>query len=83
MEGYNGWTNYETWNVALYMQNEPKLYVVAKNLRSYTAFLRVLKRRGSTHTPDGVAWASRKVNRREITDMMKDLREVRHAPVAS
>lgn len=23
---YNGWTNYETWNVALWIDNEPGLY---------------------------------------------------------
>lgn len=25
-EGYNGWTNYETWNVALWMDNERGSY---------------------------------------------------------
>lgn len=24
--GYNGWSNYETWNVALWIDNEPDTY---------------------------------------------------------
>ena len=26
MSDYNGWTNYETWNVALWLGNEPGTY---------------------------------------------------------
>lgn len=29
-ETYNGWKNYETWNVALYINNEYELYQKAK-----------------------------------------------------
>ena len=27
---YNGWANYETWNVALYIQNEYSIYSLAR-----------------------------------------------------
>ena len=27
---YNGWKNYETWNVALWMQNDEGFYGVAQ-----------------------------------------------------
>ena len=27
---YNGWSNYETWNVALWMDNEPGTYEMAR-----------------------------------------------------
>ena len=30
---YNGWTNYETWNVALWIGNDQDLYTEARRLR--------------------------------------------------
>ena len=29
---YNGWTNYETWNVALWLDNEPGTYEDARRI---------------------------------------------------
>lgn len=31
-EGYNGWKNYETWNVALWIGNEPDTYERSREL---------------------------------------------------
>lgn len=67
-QGYNGWTNYETWNVALWIENEEWLYEFAKRCDSYDAFVYYLKECGDKKTPDGVSWFSRKVNRKELTD---------------
>ena len=40
MEGYNGWKNYQTWNVALWLQNDYPLYCVTKGFKTYaTPFL--------------------------------------------
>ena len=30
MQGYNGWANYETWNVTLWMRNNQFFYYTAK-----------------------------------------------------
>ena len=47
MSTYNGWTNYETWNVALWIDNERGTYeesVKCDNLRSVMDAARALLR---------------------------------------
>lgn len=36
---YNGWTNYETWNVALHINNNEYLYASAKTYKTYEKFV--------------------------------------------
>jgi hypothetical protein len=31
-KSYNGWTNYETWNVALWIDNEPGTYEESRDM---------------------------------------------------
>ena len=31
---YNGWPNYQTWNVALWLQNDYPLHCIAQNFRT-------------------------------------------------
>ena len=70
---YNGWANYETWNVALYIQNEYSLYQLARRCDSYLEFLnRYLPDLGSA-TPDGVEWDSVELDETELTEMIQDL----------
>lgn len=33
-EGYNGWTNYQTWNVALWLDNDQGLCDMAREIAS-------------------------------------------------
>ena len=32
---YNGWTNYETWNVALWMDNDEPTYHIARTSKDF------------------------------------------------
>ncbi len=42
MQKYNGWSNYATWNVALWIGNDEGLYDLAKEAGSYRKFVRAL-----------------------------------------
>ncbi len=37
-QDYNGWTNYETWNVALWLGNDESLYSMARGYTDYKQF---------------------------------------------
>jgi hypothetical protein len=71
---YNGWTNYETWNVALWIQNDPGLYDLARQFSDYDQLASVLYEEfGQKETPDGVKWNSSKLNKIELNEMLEDL----------
>jgi hypothetical protein len=65
---YNGWTNYETWNVVLWIENDEDLYNLVNEfeIACYEDLLDVLYECGSKETPDGVKWTDPKINRAEI-----------------
>lgn len=71
-ETYNGWTNYQTWNVALWIQNEFRFYAVALTCGDYREFLAAIadSDEGLT-TPDGVAWFSAAINHAEINSLIE------------
>jgi len=75
MNGYNGWTNYETWNVALWIGNDEGLYGIAKCYDSYADFADAMRNEfESTETPDCVAWNDSGLNHNELNNMLAELR---------
>lgn len=74
---YQGWSNYYTWNVALYLNNDYGLYMCVKDYReyakennlkvSYSGFISFAGLEG-LNTPDGVSYISRKICRKQIVD---------------
>lgn len=82
LHDHNGWKNYETWNVALWIGNEECLYKLAK--RSYNYYNFICKVFNSSHsevkrfkneTPDGVKWNDELVNRDDMDEFIKELNQ--------
>lgn len=82
---YNGWTNYETWNVALWIGNDEFLYNTAKACVEYCGdtetpwdkFVRCMTDgeigRMLIQTPDGVKYNDPNINAIEMNEMMTEL----------
>jgi hypothetical protein len=75
---YNGWPNYETWNVMLWLDNDEPMYrfycsqarmmkVLAANAKEIA-----LQAFGSDKTPDGVSLHSPKVRWGKIAESMRE-----------
>ena len=65
---YNGWTNYETWNVVLWIQNDEGIQdaIEERDICCYEELLELFYDCGSKETRDGVKWNDPKINRAEI-----------------
>ena len=72
---YNGWTNYETWNVALRIGNDEGLYHLAREAKDYRTFVDCLEACSFNHaaTRDGVKWNDPKINVIEMDQMFDEL----------
>ena len=82
---YNGWTNYETWNASLWINNDQFLYNTAKACVIYceafdtpwSKFVRCMMDgiMGShlLQTGDGVSWDNPKIDAKSMNEMMAEL----------
>ena len=72
---YNGWTNYETWNVALWLDNDEQSYALARTCNNYKEyqFFNLTEPRSST--PDGVSLFDPMLNIEELDDKIRELGE--------
>ena len=70
---YNGWTNYETWNAALWIGNDEGLYDIARRAMDWDHLLEIFTCYGSETTGDGVRWDDPKINAVEMDEMLEEL----------
>ena len=77
--GYNGWENYETWNVILWVNNDEGLYNLARTCSDYQEFCMELREAGnepiSRETPDKVAWNDSGINLDEVNEAISEIRD--------
>ncbi len=69
---YNGYKNYETWNVSLWFQNDEAMYEFAKSCQSYDQFMDAMMM-GSTTTPDGVAWNDKTLDYDKLDEIIESI----------
>jgi len=70
---YNGYANYQTWNVCLWIANDEMLYDLAKQCDSYAHFKMLIREIFARdeirfETEDGVAWSDSNVNLAELQE---------------
>jgi len=73
---FNGWANYHTWNVALWISNEEMIYRHAKenkNLGYRKWAKRFIDEFGEYITGDGISWLSDDVDTDEMDEMLAEL----------
>ena len=70
-EKYNGWADWTTWNVALWINNDEGFYNIAKDCKDYFDFLYEMQYMiGSFATPDGADWGE--ANIEELNEVIFD-----------
>ena len=78
---YNGWANYETWNVTLWIGNDWGLYQLACDVvrdgGNYQDLINVIKSNlgaaWSAKTPDNVAWDDVNIDGIEVNEFLAEL----------
>ena len=84
---YNGWTNYETWNVALWLDNDYFYYsiMMLPSVKTFGDFLEKIQSNiynnldanwdYKNFTGDQISWNDPKINVEEINEKIIELKE--------
>ena len=70
---FNGWANWATWNVALWISNDETTYKVAQRYDSYDRLIPRLESEFGQMTPDGARWMDPTIDTAALDEMLEDL----------
>jgi hypothetical protein len=73
MADYKGWANWETWNVALWLQNDEAMYNVARRYDRYDALIPRIEHQFGQMTPDGARWMDGRIDTAALDEMLAEL----------
>ena len=75
---YNGWTNWETWNVAMWIGNDEMFHrMMTQGAKgNWEQFKALAMQFGITKTPDGVSFEDLEVNHYEISEAYAEEKEM-------
>ena len=69
----NGWKDYETWNVSLWIQNDEMLYNLALVCTGFQDFMNLMHNEwGCDETKDGVKWSDADYS--EVQSMFNEMK---------
>lgn len=68
----NGWKNWETWNVALWLGNEPYLYAISRRFVNYKDLANYLVESGTLTTPDGAGYQDPELDTYALDEWLMD-----------
>ena len=72
MEGYNGWKNWETWNVALWLGNDESLYKMARRFVNYKDLAQALVDCDTPVTSDGASYTDPDLDTYALDEWLMD-----------
>ena len=74
---YNGWKNWETWNVALWINNDYGNYLLAKESKDYADFISKIFSLSYRRwlTGDGVSWTDPELDLEALDEVIQEINE--------
>ena len=69
---YNGWKNWATWNVALWLGNDETLYRISRRFVNYKDLAQALRGIGWTATPDGASYSDPDLDTYALDEWLMD-----------
>jgi len=73
MAEYNGWKNYQTWNVAAHIALNPTIHAAAVWANDYVQFCEIMRHDfGYVETPDQVAYNDTNLDVKRLSELIED-----------